>query len=759
MKNQINKNFLLALLIATYAQLCIANPATIVGVSHQPPPQPLLVFSTNNKVEKAKPTGLTVEHIRQPKGVKIIDSRPEFSWMLPTEAVLQKGYQILVASNKTLINQEEGDVWDSGEVQSQQSVEVEFGGGELQENTSYFWKVRYRDIKGQLSDYSDYQEFSTGEFGEKLTSHNFFQIERIKPVSSQKLADGSYFIDFGKAAFATLKIFYKTQKQKTLTIRVGEKLLEGRIDQKPGGTIRFQELQLQVTPAKSYYQIDLVPDKRNTNHKAIALPDSFPVLIPFRYVEVLGADDQFDPTQARQLAYFNYFDYSTSSFTSSDPILNQVWDICKYSMKATTFAGYYVDGERERIPYEADAYLNQLSHYAVDNEYAIGRKTIEYFFVSKPTWPTEWQLHVAMMMYQDYLHTANTELIEKYYEQLKAKTLMALEVEDGFISIESPKHNGDLLLSLGFPDTTTRLRDIVDWPPESNNFGGIKRYQKGERDGYVFKRINTVVNGFYYHNMKIMAEFATLLHKPAEALDFEYRAAQVKKSINEQLFDEEKGYYVDGVGTDHGSLHANMILIAFDVVPESRKKSVIEHVKSRGMACSVYGAQYLMEALYLAGEDVYAHELMSATHDRSWYNMIKIGSTITLEAWDMKYKVNADWNHAWGAAPANIIPRHMWGIQPQKAGFSQVQIKPQMGKLEQCSISYPTIRGQIKGAFKKISPRQREYTIELPANMVGEFFVELSPAEKLMLNGEQVPAVFGSVRLYPGVNTLSIESN
>lgn len=737
-----NKIFLIGLLIATCSQLAVA----------------LSTVDANPGMLEGKPSGLTIEHIRQPKSVKIIDSRPEFSWRLPTEAVIQKSYQILVGSTKALMDQQIGDVWDSGEVFSRQSTDIELADGELKENTRYFWKVRYRDSKGQLSAYSDEQEFSTGEFGEKLTSHNYFQTESLKPVASKQLSDGTYFIDFGKAAFATLKIHYKAKRQETLTIRVGEKLLDGRIDPKPGGTIRFQELQLSVTPRKSYYQLDLVPDKRNTNEKAVALPDSFPVLIPFRYVEVAGASAPFEPAKAVQIAYFNYFDYSTSSFTSSDSILNQVWDICKYSMKATSFAGYYVDGERERIPYEADAYLNQLSHYAVDNEYAIGRKTIEYFFVSKPTWPTEWQLHVAMMMYQDYMHTGNTEIIEKYYERLKAKTLMALEVEDGFISIASPKHNGEFLLSLGFPDTTTRLRDIVDWPPESNNFGGIKRYQKGERDGYVFKRINTVVNGFYYHNMQIMAEFAALLNKPAEALDFAYRAAQVKKSINEQLFDEEKGYYVDGVGTDHGSLHANMILIAFDVVPESRKASVIQHVKSRGMACSVYGSQYLMEALYLTGEDVYAHELMSATHDRSWYNMIKIGSTITLEAWDMKYKVNGDWNHAWGATPANIIPCYMWGIQPKKAGFSEVQIKPQMGKLENCSISYPTLLGQIKGEFKKRSPSQTEYTIELPANMVGEFVIDLSSIEKLMLNGEQVPAAFGSVRLYPGVNTLSIES-
>ena len=72
-----------------------------------------------------------------------------------------------------------------------------------------------------------------------------------------------------------------------------------------------------------------------------------------------------------------------------------------------------------------------------------------------------------------------------------------------------------------------------------------------------------------------------------------------------------------------------------------------------------------------------------------------LGAIITLEAWDMKYKVNADWNHAWGAAPTNIIPRYMWGIKPKTPGFGLVEIKPQMDNVKNSSILAPTFRGQI----------------------------------------------------------------
>ena len=116
-----------------------------------------------------------------------------------------------------------------------------------------------------------------------------------------------------------------------------------------------------------------------------------------------------------------------------------------------------------------------------------------------------------------------------------------------------------------------------------------------------------------------------------------------------------------------------MMPLAFGIVPETHLKTVVDFVKSRKMACSVYGAQYLLEGLFAAGEGQYALDLMRATNDRSWWNMIKVGSTITMEAWDMKYKPNSDWNHAWGAAPGNIIPRCMWGITPKTPAFGLIQ--------------------------------------------------------------------------------------
>ena len=113
---------------------------------------------------------------------------------------------------------------------------------------------------------------------------------------------------------------------------------------------------------------------------------------------------------------------------------------------------------------------------------------------------------------------------------------MNLSNEDGLIT--STKVDKEFMQKLGFKEDYKKpLTDIVDWPPADWN-GSPNN--KGERDGFVFKPYSTVINAFFYENMKIMAEFAKILGKTQEVLDFELRAAKAKKAVNEQMFDKER---------------------------------------------------------------------------------------------------------------------------------------------------------------------------------------------------------------------------
>ena len=96
---------------------------------------------------------------------------------------------------------------------------------------------------------------------------------------------------------------------------------------------------------------------------------------------------------------------------------------------------------------------------------------------------------------------------------------------------------------------------------------------------------------------------------------------------------------------------------------------------------------------------------------------------MTLEAWDPALKPNLDWNHAWGAAPSNLIARKLMGIEPLEAGFKRFRVKPQTASLEKARIKMPTPKGPV---LLEIEGKDRETwqaSLTVPAGTGAEFHV------------------------------------
>jgi alpha-L-rhamnosidase len=215
-----------------------------------------------------------------------------------------------------------------------------------------------------------------------------------------------------------------------------------------------------------------------------------------------------------------------------------------------------------------------------------------------------------------------------------------------------------------------------------------------------------------------MIRLAQALGKEEEAKDFWSRKYTGQAMFEEKLFDPVRGLYRDGVGTDHTSLHANLFPLAFSLVPAKESQHVAHWLASRGMAGSVYAAQYLLEGLFENGEDSAARGLLTATGDRSLRHMVEAGATITWEAWDQKYKPNQDWNHAWGAAPANLLPRFVLGARPLTPGWGTALIQPHPGSLLKAKGRMPTPHGELSVSWT----RDKRFTLKLaiPAGMTAK---------------------------------------
>jgi hypothetical protein len=531
------------------------------------------------------------------------------------------------------------------------------------------------------------------------------------PVAISKITSGLFLVDFGRVAFGNLMLTPSNAAATgTITVRFGEALKDGRVDSHPPGSVRYAEVNVSLNGASP---VIVAPpaDARNTTSPAVLTPTAWGVLMPFRWVEVEGWPTDLNEHQiCRRAAFDSTWVDDAASFHSSDPMLNQVWDLCHYSIKATTFAGVFVDGDRERIAYEADAYLNQLGYYAGDSDPRMPRATFDRL-MKYPTWPSEWAPHMVFMAYADWMQTGDTGWLAAHYEELKSKLLTDRVGPDGLVvsSPEDIEHN-----------------DIVDWP-------------LAERDGFVFTSENTVVNAFRLKALLDMGQLAEALGKKNEAVEFATQERTAQAAFQEKFFDSSTGLYRDGVGTEHSSLHANIFPLAFGLVPHGDSQKIVQWLAGRGMAGSVYAAQYLLEGLFENGEDVSALALMTAPGDRSWRHMVDEGTTITWEAWDQKYKPNQDWNHAWGTAPANLLPRFVLGAQPMTPGWKRALIKPHPGTLTSADGKMPTPLGDLSVSWKQA--KNFSLMLTLPAGMTAK--VEL-PAQDgsngVWVNGSPVKA-------------------
>src|ERR1017187_8147989 len=97
------------------------------------------------------------EYLVEPLGLDVV--RPRLSWKLEARDPQARGqrqtqYHILVASTKELMQKNKADLWDSGTVQSDESVNVPYAGKSLESGQKCFWKVQVADDHGVLSAWS-----------------------------------------------------------------------------------------------------------------------------------------------------------------------------------------------------------------------------------------------------------------------------------------------------------------------------------------------------------------------------------------------------------------------------------------------------------------------------------------------------------------------------------------------------------------------------------------------------------------------------
>lgn len=108
------------------------------------------------------PVHLKCEYRIDPMGV---DTRsPRLFWQMQSSerGAMQTAYRILVADSEQALKEDKGDMWDSGEVRSDRSIQIPYEGKPLDSLETCWWKVMTWDQTGKASKWSEPARWTMG---------------------------------------------------------------------------------------------------------------------------------------------------------------------------------------------------------------------------------------------------------------------------------------------------------------------------------------------------------------------------------------------------------------------------------------------------------------------------------------------------------------------------------------------------------------------------------------------------------------------
>lgn len=119
------------------------------------------VLSSPGRSTELQPIELRTEYRVNPLGIST--AIPQLSWSLESETrnCSQSAFRILVAESAKLLALETGSLWDSGRVESKETLNIPYSGIQLISGQKCFWKVRVWDENGQASEWSNPSSWET----------------------------------------------------------------------------------------------------------------------------------------------------------------------------------------------------------------------------------------------------------------------------------------------------------------------------------------------------------------------------------------------------------------------------------------------------------------------------------------------------------------------------------------------------------------------------------------------------------------------
>ena len=442
----------------------------------------------------------------------------------------------------------------------------------------------------------------------------------------------------------------------------------------------------------------------------------------FRYVEVTGLDHAL-PLSAVTGMRLGSDVPGAGDFSCSNPMFNQIQEICRRTFLANLFSVQSDCPHRERLGYGGDIVATSetlMLNFDMENFYAKtatdfadsarpdGMLTDTAPFVGIQYCGVGWAMAHPLLLAQEYRYYGNRRLAEEQYAAAKRWLLLvAQEYPDGIITKGLSDHES--LTPTPAPPFVTPL---------------------------------------YYQSAKLLAGLARTLGHTEDAKQFDGIAEKSRLAYQQKFFEAETGKV--GPGTQGSQAFA----LYSDLIPAAERGRAVDFLltdiretRKGHLSTGIMGTKFMLDVLSQEGHADVAYSIVSQKDFPGWGWMLANGATTLWEHWELSENTFSHSHPMFGSVSQWFI-NWLGGIQadPAAIGFDRVVIRPQpVSDLQWVKTSYNSVRGRIVSDWKRADGKL-SMDVTIPANTTATIFVPTRDAASVTESGKPA-AEAASVKL------------
>ncbi len=415
----------------------------------------------------------------------------------------------------------------------------------------------------------------------------------------------------------------------------------------------------------------------------------------FRYVHIRSeSPDVHIKLHNLRMTLVHYPVVDRGGFSSSDSLLNRIWNLCCYTTKLC-MQTFYEDGiKRDGLLWVSDYRQQFLSNWAPFGDVSLARRSLIMLAASQLP---DGFIPACAAGSGAHQHPEGISYMPGIPFEYETARCLLIHYSSDYLSclLDYVLHTGD-----------TGILDIV-WPTVERMIPAHEAYAY-EAGG---KSYATEWNGWKSSGTMLLEvitglrdglRLAALRGDQVVQARCKALADRLQKRVMEEHFDSAAGYFTDepsaGAG-GVGGMHVNTFAVISGTVDRPDGRRVIE----KAMAAKARQAEWSgMRMWQHVGEfEVGMADVALQGIRKFWGFMLDQGATTGWESCDLK--PDGGWRkpiisrcHGWGGTACHLLTRYVLGVRPTAPGFGAVDISPQLGDLAWASGLVPTPRGDIR---------------------------------------------------------------